>query len=232
MKAESTNQLGRIDEAKRQLVNVLTSELGPFGQLRGEVFSSGVDTLQRGPLYVMGLNPGGAPGVYKLSILEHVDTWDLTNYSAFTDQCWKSKCWEKDQYGRQESLRCRCTSCARGKDRQQLAIIDAIKRAFPDEKHPRTVFASNAIFAASRSADTFFEDTRNSYTLKQAWELCWPVHRFLLSIVRPKVVLCLGYDSFSLLTQSCGRMSSLETHYRSAKQWRYPAFKNCEIILP
>lgn len=223
--------MSQCDQAKRQLIDVLTSELGPFGQLRGEVFSSGLDTLQRGPLYVMGLNPGGTPDDdYNLSILRHVETWDLTNYSAFTDQCWKRKCWREDPNGRQESLHCSCTSCARGKDPQQLAIKDAIERVFPNKKHPNSVFASNAIFAASRSVDTFVKDTR--YTLKQAWELCWKVHRFLLSIVRPKVVLCLGYDSFSLLTQSCERLSSPEPHYRSDKQWKYPAFKSCEIALP
>lgn len=52
-------------------------------------------------------------------------------------------------------------------------------------------FATNAVFA--RSVDA----SRLSNPWKW-WDLCWPIHQFFLSIVRPKVIICLGNsDSIS-----------------------------------
>ena len=72
--------------AKARLIEKIAS-LGDFAELGGEVFSSGLDTLQLGQLYIMGLNPGGEQEDWTLSIADQVKCWDLEHYSAFLDQC-------------------------------------------------------------------------------------------------------------------------------------------------
>lgn len=52
------------------------------------------------------------------------------------------------------------------------------------------------------STNAIFERTSSSGKLKNAgklWSTCWPVHQLLLSIVRPRVILCLGSKTFDLL---------------------------------
>ncbi|HAJ21573.1 MAG TPA: hypothetical protein DCL95_16185 [Rhodospirillaceae bacterium] len=46
-------------------------------------------------------------------------------------------------------------------------------------------FATNAVFARSVDANQL----SNPW---QLWDLCWPVHQFFLSLIRPKVIICLG----------------------------------------
>lgn len=52
------------------------------------------------------------------------------------------------------------------------------------------------------STNAIFERTSSSGKLKNAaklWSTCWPVHQLLLSIVRPRVIVCLGGKTFDLL---------------------------------
>jgi hypothetical protein len=61
----------------------------------------------------------------------------------------------------------------------------------------RNIFSANAIFVRSRNAKLLPSD---AYELAS---LCWPVHEYFLSKVRPEFILCLGngdgVSSFSLL---------------------------------
>ncbi len=51
----------------------------------------------------------------------------------------------------------------------------------------KSVFSTNAIFATSKTVDTLKNCT-------DLWEKCWPIHQYLLAIVRPEAILCLGYQ--------------------------------------
>ncbi len=200
---------------KRHLTNVVKSSLGDMAQLGGEVFSSGIDTLQRGPLYILGLNPGGNSASY-LKISEHVARWDLERYSAFVDQCWNQECWNLDSFGRQKALE-QC-SCIRGRHRHQRAVRTIVDCMIPGIDI-RSVFATNAIFLASKEAKAFRDKT--GYSLKVAREKCWEVHRYLLARVLPKVILCLGYgeydSAFSLLKGESKPALPTQTHRRDFK---------------
>lgn len=211
----------QIFDLKTKLLNVLQSALGDGANLPGEVFSSGLDTLRDGPLYVLGLNPGG--GSSYLSVGEHVRTWNLTKYSAFYDQCWNRDCWDRDSYGRQNTLTC---NCERGKDKHQKAVIDTVRCMLPGV-NLRTVFATNAIFMASRDADSFQNETKLS--LQEAWNVCWKVHQFLLGVVRPKVILCLGYgedeSAFSFLRSKCSQLPVTKGYPKELRQKEFKWFE-------
>ncbi len=212
---------------KKQLADVVKSSLGDMEQRRGEVFSSGIDTLQQGPLYILGLNPGGNGASY-LKISEHVAKWDLERYSAFCDQCWNPKCWKLDSFGRQESLQC---GCVRGGHRHQKAVKNIAGCMIPGIDI-KSVFATNAIFLASTAANTFRNET--GYSLKDAWKKCWKVHRYLLARILPKVILCLGYgkydSAFSLLQGESKSALPTQTHRRLFK-WFEGKFSVDDTVL-
>lgn len=178
-------------ENKEKLLSVIDSRLGDMSKRKGEVFSSGIDTLRKGDLYIMGLNPGG--GEKYLPIWDHVSNWNVDEFSAFTDQCWMQECWDSDTYARQkENSKCVGEKCMKGKDRHQEVIVKILEEIFGLKRDEiNSVFATNAIFIRSNSADSF--KSQNGLTLEKAWDRCWPVHQFLLGIIRPKVILCLGY---------------------------------------
>ncbi len=174
------------DALRNQILTLLDGAPNGLASLRGEVFSSGTSSLAVGRLYVVGLNPGA--GASYPTVREHVARWDLEHYSAYTDQCWETHCWNRDCYGFQSRADCQHQ---RGSSAHQKAVVRMIGRAAPHET-ARSVFSTNAVFAKSESADTFRAET--GLSLRSAFEGCWPVHQLLLSIVRPSVVLSLGYQ--------------------------------------
>lgn len=222
-------------------VRAITERLGDFGKLKGEVFSSGWDTLTKGDIYVMGLNPGS--GDSYCSISDHVANWKWKNYSAFLDQCWENVCWNRDSYGPQISSECHKTeSCKRGNDRQQKAtskIITATLDALGVRQDVRKVFATNAVFAKSQSAETFNVEVSKqghaNLTLKKAWDICWPVHQYMLSRVQPQVIVCLGHaepgSAYSFMRRVCA--VSPDNHDRQVTGKNKCAdFKWCQAVLP
>lgn len=190
-----------------------------IADLPGEVFSSGSSAVTPGDLYIAGLNPGSG-NAYR-SIRSHVEDWSLEHYSAYVDQCWNERCWNEDCYGIQEKSAC---SCVRGSSAHQKAVQQMIRRAGPG-LDPRCVFATNAVFVKSSSAESFSGET--GCKLLDAFETCWPVHQFLLSIVRPKVILSLGYSegasAFSLFGKKAVR--SGEAGSFSVPGRKYASFK-------
>jgi hypothetical protein len=171
---------------QKEIVELLDCSPAGIGNLPGEVFSSGIEALSKGDLYIAGLNPGG--GVSYPSLHNHVRDWSWSNYSAFIDQCWKQSCWDADCYGMQRNSNCACT---RGTDSHQRAVQRMVARADLG-LDLRKVFATNAVFVKSNSGDSFYEET--GLTLKDAFENCWPIHELLLSIVWPRAILSLGYQ--------------------------------------
>jgi hypothetical protein len=87
------------------------------------------------------------------------------------------------------------------------------------------VFATNAIFAKSDSAVSFLKET--GLSLKKAFDACWPMHQFFLSQVRPRVILCLGYDAFSLFKGTGSLVGCDGSH--SVHGRKFPSFKWAEM---
>jgi len=175
-------------QQKQSVLDVVDSQLGVVSKKGGEVFSSGLSALTKGEFYVLGLNPCSG-GKYP-TVRDHVANWDLIDFSAFTHQSWHPEDWNRDCYELQETIDCKKRW---GITRHQRAVVKLIT-SLTDVSDMRTIFATNAIFAASKSAESFRAQT--GLGLNQAFELCWPLHKHFLNIVRPKVIICLGLGEF------------------------------------
>lgn len=204
---------------KSEILALIDQMPNGLANLPGEVFSTGSMSITPGDFYIAGLNPGF--GTSYPTIRDHVSNWSLENYSAFLDQCWKEKCWNIDCYGLQVSARC---YCKRGVEKHQVAVQKIIKRA-KSGVNLRHVFATNAIFVKSDDANNF----RLEYgiSLKTAFDYCWPIHQYLLSKIRPKVILSLGFSegasAFSFFGNKANKVGSIESHFVSGR--KYPSFK-------
>jgi hypothetical protein len=167
-----------------ELAAAVDRHLGPLARLGGEVLMTGIDSLREAPFYVMGLNPGIGS---KYAVRDHAANWNVKDFSAYLHQCWQDDCWKVDPFGRQQKL----TSCNHepGLKRHQKAVVRLMSMICAES--PTKVIATNAVFIASKSAASFYAEHGKSWN--EAWSACWPVHEWLLSIVRPKVILCLGF---------------------------------------
>lgn len=161
--------------------------------------------MRPGPFYTLGLNPGTCglevgEGT-DLAVGDHARRWDLTNFSAYSEQCWRRGCWKADCFGRQIHKPV-CTGHRPGADKRQKAVRRLIRLL---GQEPSSVLSTNAIFLASKGKNTFALE--HPCSIRQAWERCWQVHKFMLNIVRPRVILCLGNgetdSAYSFLAQEC-----------------------------
>lgn len=138
--------------------------------ISGAVFFSGRDAFT-GPkdLYVLGLNPGGDPiKQRRKTISRHTDGVlhhkpDL--WSEYTCESWAPN---------EEP----------GEGRFQRNVIHLIRKLGYD---PRDVPASNVIFSRSRRIESL--ESRGPDSL---FEACWPFHREVISIIQPRLIVCIG----------------------------------------
>lgn len=196
-----------------------------LGNLPGEVFSSGIEAVSKGEFYIVGLNPGG--GLSYPSLRDHVSDWSWSNYSAFLDQCWRQACWDADCYGLQRDINC---ACMRGTNRHQRAVQRMAARAAPG-LDLRRVFATNAVFVKSNSSQSFNGET--GLTLREAFDHCWPIHELFLSIVRPRVVLSLGFSSagsaYSFFKDKATEVGTEESFTIANR--KYPSFRWAQMAF-
>lgn len=134
----------------------------------GKVFYSGRSAFaHRSPLYVLGVNPGGAPENYptetvgnhtRLVLEELPDDW-----SAYRDEVWEG--------------------AAPGTYGMAPRVLHLLRQL---TLKPDKVPATNLIFVRSRS----------EACIRQRWtalaDLCWPLHACIIATLRPRVILCLG----------------------------------------
>lgn len=214
-------------ELKQEIMHLMDEMPKHFAELPGEVFSTGAKSLARGDFYLAGVNP--MAGQRYPSIRSHVANWDLYLYSAFLDQCWEKECWNRDCYGFQNSLDCKH---GRGRNRHQVAVRNIMERASPGFDL-KTLFATNAVFASSASAQGF--STETGLTLLQAFEACWPLHQYFLRIVRPRFILCLGYQdsgsAFWLLKRKAVRGSVEPLSSHKAPGRKFASFKSARMMF-
>jgi len=166
----------------------------------GAVMLSGTDAFRLGCVYIMGLNPGGDPKAlgHRTTIIDSVQ--ERPGFSCYTDECWQPKCTAPiGECVHLESGRVRPDFLVKHQ-RNILTIAKALRLEIAD------IFSANAVFARSTSLATMKD--QSGYSLAEWWESCWPVHQRFLAIVRPKIIITLGYgatsSAFGLLHEEAG----------------------------
>lgn len=157
-------------------MNTVTASIERFAALiptellseSGKVFYSGRSAFSNpSPLYVLGVNPGGAPenyptetvGNHTRQVLEELpDDW-----SAYRDEVWEGAA--PGTYGMAPRL---------------LHLFGQLKL------QPDQLPASNLIFVRSRREE-HIRDRQAALA-----DLCWPFHESIIATLRPRAILCLG----------------------------------------
>jgi len=137
-------------------------------QRSGKVFYSGRKVfLAPSSLYVLGVNPGGAPknhqnetvGNHSLAVLnDYPDDW-----SAYRDERWEG--FEPGTYG------------------MAPRVLHLFARL---ELNPGSVPCSNLVFVRSQRENDIAQE------MAALADLCWPFHQCVIEQHRPQVVLCFG----------------------------------------
>lgn len=153
----------------------------------GAVLVSGANTLTAGPVYVLGLNPGGDPVRIPRPIIESVAPPDGT--SSYTHDCWQPKCSEAQPCSHLDSEGLIKRQFLVRHQRNMIALCATLGAT------PQTLFSANAVFARSTAKATLREQT--GLSLAEWWSACWPVHQQFLAIVRPRLIVTLGYGMAS-----------------------------------
>jgi hypothetical protein len=164
----------------------------------GAVLYSNYYTLTSGKLYILGFNPGGDPEEQKEDTIrkdiENRKKWDR-NYSEYTEKWGKYK---------------------PGEDPLQKSIRFIVEDIF--NLNITAVCASNLIFLRTRKQEDL-------YNWKMKAEEYWPIHKFIITeIVRPRVIISFGIDTYNFLKEK------LTNH--NGNERRIPAFwSNWKIRL-
>ena len=155
----------------RKMIELLraTAEGEQLLALPGMVLNSGMDTVARSDIYVLGFNPGGDPENFAC-VEQNILSSPMGPFSGFNEK------W----------------GCAAGQHRHQIAVKKYL--AALGVVDICTVPASNAYFLASSGVNELKAATKQHRPggLIPLFKACWPVHEYLLSVIKPKVILCLG----------------------------------------
>jgi hypothetical protein len=160
----------------------------------GEILYSGIDTLRKGEFYFLGFNPaddGTNPTLCKLPL-------GMTNWSAYTQQCWDHNC-------------CGAFICQNqrgGANQHQKRVIRIMNEL---KLRPEETFATNLMFGESATAQELDVDN--------LLDPCWRVHQRFLAIVRPTFIVCLGngepangtHSTFSLVRDQATESTPVTT---------------------
>ncbi|MBV1798414.1 hypothetical protein [Siccirubricoccus sp. G192] len=156
------------NQAPKELLRLL-HESG-VGDRSGKLLYSGTNTLRRGPLYVLGFNPGGDSDVETTTCIEHLASLP-GRWSEYTCASWRPA-------GRW---------CGPGEAKMQKGVRAILGSVGLD---PRDVCASNLIFARSRDKNAL---GREKEDLKKA---CWKIHEFMLRLIQPRGILAIDNETF------------------------------------
>ncbi|MFB2650589.1 hypothetical protein [Shewanella mangrovisoli] len=141
----------------------------------GEVVYSSHETLKKGDVYLLGLNPGGSGQAHPetgehYTIRSHIQRMLHRTENSYYDESWTNKL-SKYPVG-EAPLQQRVRELLKG-----IGVQD-----------PRTVCASNIIFKTSANSDEI------CYGLAG---ICWPVHEAIIEIIQPKLILTFGISAIS-----------------------------------
>ena len=149
---------------------------------------------------MLGLNPGGDfYGRPDKTIERHTNEMLRKESSKWSEYCCES--WAPNEEP--------------GKGRFQRNIVHLIQRLGYD---PRDVPASNAVFVRSRDEDALKKCCKdNGMSLRDLFEICWPLHQEVIGHIKPKLILCMGREAEWLLQKKLKadtRIDSLVSNYR------------------
>ena len=169
-----------MDILRDRVISAVRQHLGDDSNKSGDVLYNGWDTLRpSNGLYIMGFNPGGDPTQIETSVVESLEKLN-DNHCSYKDECWRKSCPDcqnKEHFGQSRHQ-------SRVKQLAQVLGCNNIREAF----------AANAIFIRGNPQESL-----------EIFKKCWPIHELFLSIVKPKVILCLGngevMSSFALLRE-------------------------------
>lgn len=178
------------------MADVSSAELGEWVQAAlgaeraatpGAVLSSGLATIRPGRVYLMGLNPGGDPDIpgNNTPISKALSPPDGS--SCYTDECWR--CGPSDVCDHLVNGHLRPHAA---KPHQERVTVLAQTLGF---KTPADMPSANAVFARSKALTTLHAST--GLNVWQWWDLCWPVHRQLLAVIQPEIIITLGHGLHS-----------------------------------
>jgi hypothetical protein len=152
-----------------EIVGTVRDILGTILPISGSVFFAGRASYGPGDVYVAGLNPAGlSDPIYSIerSLTEWLDR-PAPLWSAFLDEAWPT-----DFQARMQALAL------------ALGGIDL-----------RRSFSTNAFFVRTPGDDQLREFRPHGRDYKALWSsVMWPCHQLFLSVVRPKLLICLGYN--------------------------------------
>jgi hypothetical protein len=166
--------------------------LGESGmlQLPGGVLYSGVDTLKPGPVYLLGLNPGGSGGA---SLKDSLDN-SRRGHNAYLHEEWYPG--GKRRPEGQATLQLRVKHLCRMMGRQ-----------------PEHVPASNLAFTQSVRVDTHDD-------FLGAVRASMPVHRLFLDAIQPKFLMTFGALSHFANVVSLEQVESRSAEFRNWRAHR------------
>jgi len=174
-----------------------------LGPRSGKVFYSGRKAFSApSPLYVLGVNPGGAPTNHAAETVE-IHTRQVLHtlpedWSAYRDESWEGTA--PGTYGMAPRV---------------LHLFSALGL------NPGTVPCSNLVFVRSRRENDIKDE---SLSLAES---CWPFHEFAMQQLRPRVVLCFGKTAGNFLRRKLGANTPAgEFVEENNRRWRSQAFAN------
>jgi|TARA_B110000263_G_scaffold229733_1_gene223729 hypothetical protein len=143
-----------------------------FNKEPGSILYSGNETLTEGDYYFLGLNPGGNTNISVSSdtVMNQLRRKD-TNFNEYFQGIWK----ERNK-----------PATSPGMAILQLRIKTLFSRLGIDL---RKTFSSNLVFVRSPVLSELHLNWND------AGEKCWEVHKVMLSIVKPKIILVFGDDA-------------------------------------
>ena len=150
---------------KSDLPRIAKESLKHLLDRSGEVIYSSHETLKKGDIYLMGLNPGGDPDDDEcIKIREHFENILSKTTNSYVDEEWAN--------GKGLSKK--------GKAPLQLRVQWLIKELGYEITD---VCATNLIFQKSKSSDELCFGLAG---------ICWRFHEHVIEIVQPKLILTFG----------------------------------------
>jgi len=186
---------------KEDLIKIGKEYLPLILDKKGELIYSSHETLKKGDIYLLGLNPGGEG--YE-TIEKHLSKLLEKETNSYLDERWKNE----------------IASWPKGQAPLQIRV-DYLLRNLGYKT--RDVCESNLIFVTSKSIeDLEYGDFSN---FKQLANYCWQYHEILMKIIQPKVILCFGNGEKSSYSFLYSHYIGVEATFPSGHgNWNCKAF--------
>ena len=167
----------KLNEIKKEIASIL-EEIGYAGE-PGSILYSGDETLKKGENYFLGANPGGHSdeqlGKFADTISNQLSRKNSSpSFNEYFDASWKpgNKTYPKGMAPLQKRIK---------------YLFNYL------EINLRDTLSTNLNFVRSNRMQNF------PYNWNQAAENCWEIHKILLSIVRPEIILVFGDDAYDFM---------------------------------